>query len=166
MIETLVAIAILTIAITAPLSLAGLGLKASFVARDQITAFHLALEGVEFVRVVRDTNLIKNVSVATPWLNALPGCGSGTGCRAEFITGTGISFADCIGACPPLKYDVSGFVPLYNYSPGASESKYTRTIQINERVLGVEADVTVTVSWQAGSGTKDVRIETTIFNWF
>lgn len=68
LIETLVAISILLIAITGPLGIVASSLKSSYFARDQITAFYLAQEGLEFVRNFRDTNSLKNLSTNTSWL--------------------------------------------------------------------------------------------------
>ena len=59
LIETMVAISILMVAIVAPMSLAAQSLSAAYYARDQITAFYLAQEGIEVVRSVRDTNILK-----------------------------------------------------------------------------------------------------------
>jgi prepilin-type N-terminal cleavage/methylation domain-containing protein len=58
MIETLVAITMLTLAVTAPLTLAGQGLIAANYAKDQVTAFNLAQEAIELVRFHRDNQLI------------------------------------------------------------------------------------------------------------
>ncbi|MEI6296367.1 MAG: prepilin-type N-terminal cleavage/methylation domain-containing protein [bacterium] len=56
-IETLVAVSILVIAVTGPLSLASKGLSYSQYAKDEITAFYLANETLDAIRNIRDTNL-------------------------------------------------------------------------------------------------------------
>lgn len=58
LIETMVAIALLMVALIPPMSLAAQSLTTAYFARDQITAFYLAQEGVEIVRSVRDANII------------------------------------------------------------------------------------------------------------
>jgi prepilin-type N-terminal cleavage/methylation domain-containing protein len=50
LIETLVAIFILVLATTGPLSFAQSGLRASFVARDQVVAFYLAQDAIETIK--------------------------------------------------------------------------------------------------------------------
>ena len=50
LIESLVAISILLLSISAPLTIASKGLASSFFARDQITAFYLAQDAVEYIR--------------------------------------------------------------------------------------------------------------------
>ena len=71
LLETLVAITLLTIAIVAPMSLTTQALGSAYYARDQITASYLAQEGLEAVRSVRDANIISNSlggrSTATRW---------------------------------------------------------------------------------------------------
>jgi len=54
LIETLVAITILTLAISGAFFAANSALVAANIARDQLTASYLAQEGIEYVRWVRD----------------------------------------------------------------------------------------------------------------
>src|SRR5438046_1665614 len=63
-IETLVAIAILLLAIVGPLSIASTSLNSAYYAKDQVTAFYLAQEGIEYMRFLRDTNSLNN---RFPW---------------------------------------------------------------------------------------------------
>src|SRR6185369_6180494 len=55
-IETLVAIAILMIAIAGPLTVAQKGLTSSIYARDQMIASYLAQDAIEYVKNVRDSD--------------------------------------------------------------------------------------------------------------
>jgi prepilin-type N-terminal cleavage/methylation domain-containing protein len=54
LIEALVAITILTLSITGAFSAANSAMRASSIARDQLTASYLAQEGIEYVRMLRD----------------------------------------------------------------------------------------------------------------
>lgn len=58
MVETLVAISILTIAVIGPLGIIAQALHTSYYTRDQMTAYYLAQEAVEYVRNLRDTKSI------------------------------------------------------------------------------------------------------------
>src|SRR5688572_14888059 len=69
-VETLVAIAILLMAIAAPLTLGSQGLAASRVARDQVIATYLAQEAIEYARNIRDGNTL----AGNPWLQGLEDC--------------------------------------------------------------------------------------------
>ncbi|MEI6042004.1 MAG: hypothetical protein WCQ00_00330 [bacterium] len=58
MVETLVAISILTIAVIGPLGIIAQALHSSYYTRDQMTAYYLAQEAIEYVRNLRDVQSI------------------------------------------------------------------------------------------------------------
>lgn len=60
LIETLVALSLLSVAIVAPMTLVSQSLKSAYYARDQVTAYNLAQEGIEAVRAIRDGNILVN----------------------------------------------------------------------------------------------------------
>jgi prepilin-type N-terminal cleavage/methylation domain-containing protein len=62
LLETLIAIAILTIALGAAFSVAQKSLSASYTAKNQTTAFFLASEGLELVRNIRDNVALYNAT--------------------------------------------------------------------------------------------------------
>ena len=77
LIETLIAITILTLAIAGPMVTASRSIVAAQTARDQLTASYLAQEGIEYVRAMRDNEYLtayqaggSNVST-TAWNNFL-----------------------------------------------------------------------------------------------
>src|ERR1700733_2610236 len=59
-IETLVAITILLMAIAGPLTIAEKGLTEAVSSQDQLTASYLAQDLMEYVKNVRDDNLLAN----------------------------------------------------------------------------------------------------------
>ena len=58
LVETLVAISILTIAVVGPLGIIAQALHTSYYTRDQMTAYYLAQEAIEYVRNIRDNQSI------------------------------------------------------------------------------------------------------------
>ena len=82
LIETFVAIVILTTAIVGPLQIAMRGLQASLISTDQVTANYLAQDAVEYVRWVRDSNLLQGSNWLTHFDNCLSSTGANT-CRFE-----------------------------------------------------------------------------------
>ncbi len=58
LVETLVAISILTIAVVGPLGIIAQALHTSYYTRDQMTAYYLAQEAIEYVRNLRDNQSI------------------------------------------------------------------------------------------------------------
>src|SRR3989344_1991357 len=79
LIESLVAIAILILAVTGTLTIASKSISISGQARDQITAAYLAEEGMEFIRNTRDNNVLAGAS----WVSGLSACIGGSGCTVD-----------------------------------------------------------------------------------
>ena len=178
LVETLVAITILLVAIVGPMTIAARGLQSAFFAKDQITAFFLAQEGVELVRAIRDQNAL----TGQDWLEDIPpgtctNSASGCGLDAQSISTQPPLFYNCNGGSQEcrLNYDPNSLADnsrrrgLYNYTNG-NPSPFTRQIWIREVQGGndKEATVTVIVSWQSGlfAATKTVMVESRIFNHY
>ena len=162
LIETLVAVSLLTVAVVAPMTLTARSLSAAYYARDQITAFHLAQEAVETVRNVRDGNILQNALGAS--VDLLTGIPSITGQPFTVDTRNG-SMTQCPVTCPPLKTDGE----LYGYQNGSPwvATRFTRTVRA-EPVSGNndEVRVSVTVSWRSGSfQTRTFTISENLYRW-
>ena len=162
LIETLVAVSLLTVAIVAPMTLTTRSLSAAYYARDQITAFHLAQEAVESVRNVRDGNILTNALGGS--VDLLSGIPSITGQPFTVDTRNG-SMEQCPVTCPPLKTDGE----LYGYENGSPwvATRFTRTVRA-EPVSGNadEVRVSVTVSWRSGSfQTRTFTISENLYRW-
>jgi len=173
LIETLVAILILTVSIAGPLTIASRGLHAALTAKNKTTAFYLAQEAVEFVRYQRDSNRLAGNS----WLAGLESCTSTTGASACTILSISNAVAVCSGGvCPVLNYDTSTSVFSYSSVGGTvAPTIFTRSVYIQTPVcVGVvcndnqtEAQVRVVVSWkEAGNRVPTpVTIQEHLFNW-
>ena len=70
LIESLIAIAVLLLAIIGPFTIATKGLIAANFARDQVTAFYLAQEAAELIRSKRDNNALSGDT----WTDGLTKC--------------------------------------------------------------------------------------------
>lgn len=176
LVETMVAIAILMLAILGPLSIASSGLRSSQFSKDQITAYYLAQEGIEYARYERDDNYILNQQGANPstdWLSRLSKC-EGSGCELDTVewfkdtdndpTNDGSELIS-----PPTNnkmYENSD--GDYTYTPtGNTLSKYSRTIVVTPDTTypEKEANVTVTMNWTEGSDSqKTFSLSENIFN--
>lgn len=160
-IEAFVAISVLLVAITGPLVLVSLSLKASFSAKEQMIAVLLAQEGVEYVRNRRDTNVLSGQG----WLSNLSGesyCGGSGGCIIDVPSDEIVA---CTGVCKVLQYDpVTG---VYGYQSGTeTESPFTRSITITEVVADQEAEVASTVSWRTAAGVmRTITVRDRLFSW-
>lgn len=163
LIETLVAIVILTTAIAGPLTIAAKSFMAATVVKDQITAFYLAQDAVEYIRFKRDTNRLAGSS----WLTGLDGgiCTGATGCYLDSTGNNPANPTFCPGTCQPLRYDTTN--NRFTYT-GGTATIFKRTIVITTPVgtNADEASITVTVSWSDQAGiTRSVVVLENMFNW-
>lgn len=165
LVETLVAITVVTTAIVGPLYAVQQSLNASRSAKDQLIASSLAQEGVEFARYVRDSNylyVLRNPGSNISWLYGIDGTGDSTNCFT----------ADCV--VDPVYGSVSNTIqPLYINSSGiytqqqnGTPSLFTRTIRF-AAVSGSTTEViaTVTVTWTYKGTTRSVVIREHLHNW-
>lgn len=153
--ETLVAISILVLALTAPLAIVAQALRSSYYARDQVTAYFLAQEAVEFLRNMRDNAGLKSSVTAEEWTDlfradvdvSVPGSGTpiintagSTNLKAYLVRDTtnGYMLKSCGGfPCPEVSYDpAASNGVLYGDISGGSPSIFTREITISEPVTG------------------------------
>ncbi|MBI2475887.1 MAG: type II secretion system protein [Candidatus Taylorbacteria bacterium] len=179
-VETIVAIAILSVVVVAPLTLAQRGLNSSIYARDQVTAFYLAQEAIEYVRNIRDNNNLIGRSRTGDWLKGLETCKKSTECGIDVNAGRII---DCDDKGNPklrpcqLTFDPSTGIYGDHRDNGngdpvgnLQDSIFTRKLIITPIAVGSdlngEADLAVTVSWQTGLLQKSVVINERIFNWY
>jgi type II secretory pathway pseudopilin PulG len=170
LVEAMVAISILAISVTAPLIIAQKGIGSAIYAKDQITAFYLAQEAVEYIRNMRDTNRITG---ASSWLNGLSLCletGAGERCTIDAQYTDPFTSPDAIkscpsGLCPVLLFDSTNI--LYGYGSGWTPTKFTRTVYVDNRTSSKEAAISVTISWNTNlfSPTRTFTIKEYIFNY-
>jgi len=166
LLETLVAIFILSLSITGPMFFASNSLKNAFQSRDQVTAFFLAQDVVEYIKNIRDTNGLKPGEVN--WLEGLGNCVSTDGsrkCTIDTIPGRE-SIDLCVGeTCSPLGIINDNGSELYGN--GGSDSRFTRTIFINEIIPGQEAQIIVEVVWTSNilNSRKRIVIQENIYDW-
>lgn len=158
LIETFVAITVLLISLAGPLTLAAQALRSAYFARDEITAYYLAQEGLEYARAVRDQNYL--ASPQGTWLNGIADCISAT-CQVDFPN---FSHAICAsGACQALLFDpASG---LFQTRTGTA-SIYTRTMTITPVANNSdEVKVSVTMTWFSGGINRTFTLSEHLFNW-
>lgn len=181
LIETFVAITVLLIALAGPFTLVMKALSVAKPTKGQIISMYLAQEAIEYVRNIRDENIL----TGNNWLTDLNGnkmvVGSPPDYTISYLTD---STRNCIGAkciinapihrdvttcdgdCPPLKFNSTSKLYGYNDDSGWAETVFTREIEIKEIVLDREVIITVTMEWQEGAGpTKSFVVKEHLLNW-
>ncbi len=170
--ETLVAVMIFTVSITALMSLSTSSQGQVLASKNKLVASYLAQEGIELVRNARDTYILDfpnnpNVSGWSLFLsNYVPACSTDGGCN---IIPTDI---DLVGTpCPmgpmngcALYYDAS--TGLYDTTSNAGKAYY-RAIKIEHmNTSGIdEVKVTSTVSWVDGGTNKNISYVEFLNQW-
>ncbi|RJQ30688.1 prepilin-type N-terminal cleavage/methylation domain-containing protein [Candidatus Parcubacteria bacterium] len=170
LIETLVAIAILSAALASPMVLAIRNVGVAAVSQDQLVAFYLSQEVLEYVRNVRDTNILSGRTDGSEWLTGLENClideTKTNGCQID-ATGGSEPTQECVSGCEPLKFNSD--TGLYNYGDEAENKNTTfiRTVKIQSPVNGNENEAIVRVSttWTGKYGAKTLDLQDNIFNW-
>jgi prepilin-type N-terminal cleavage/methylation domain-containing protein len=178
LIETLVAISLLAVAITAPMSLVAKSLATAFYARDQVTAFHLAQEAIEVVRHLRDHNVLL-VAQGTP-TDLLDGIPVGQRFAIDTLNDqiwTEGSWGSCpSGEAPFLKTDGTfyghGSTPCDMGEGGWEPSIFRRYAEASAVAFdgsGVpqEIQISVTVSWQPSvfQTPREITISENLYRW-
>ncbi|MBU4480158.1 type II secretion system GspH family protein [Patescibacteria group bacterium] len=152
LVETLVAITILLVSIAGPMSLSQQGLKSTRLSKNQITAFYLAQDAVEFIKNKTITNILDSRSFDF----GLNPCDPGP-CR---IDTTDASTNACGGPCDLLHKSPEG---LYGYDGSWTETDFRRKITVTEGVANPdELLVTVEILWD--NGVKNIIVKDSIFD--
>ena len=194
LVEVLVALTIFSIAVAGVITAATVGGLNVNSAKNKLTATYLADEGIELMRAVCDTSVI--VASNTPtrtagngWTDfttlAMGSCGGHISCDIDVTDSNpahhSVNFPDVNNIVPcglftpaspgcPLYYNSSsGYYSDYGTTtPIFTRSIYTSVINIpgSSAINPDELEVTSTVTWQEGSGTKSVTQTETLFNWY
>ncbi|MSU45166.1 MAG: type II secretion system protein [Candidatus Zambryskibacteria bacterium] len=185
LVESLVAISILSLSIAATFTAAQNGIKNSTIAKDQTAAFYLAQEVMEYIKNVRDENALYSiVNPDTPrnWLFGIYPSGSPCefgkvcqidvplnvvrGCPTIGAASTGVAITnDPPYLCDNLRQDtVTG---IFGYTATWPVSRFKREVQIRT-IANIEADteveVVISVSWTGSAGTRFFQASETLFN--
>lgn len=151
LVETLVAIFVLMLALTGPIYIATLALRASVGSRDGISARYLAEEVVEVIRNKRDNRTINAAQYsviewaqkgAADTLTGSTACmnpknTSTAKCMMQRDYSSGVyMFVACGANCEPLRFTPNGTISYYGTNDtSAAYSKFTREFYIQTAPL-------------------------------
>ncbi|MGE5541072.1 MAG: type IV pilus modification PilV family protein [Bacillota bacterium] len=162
LVETLIAVAVIALAIVGPFQIAQGVLETSYTARDQLTATALAQEGVEYVRKVRDNNYIYNLHTPAnrAWLYGLDTCYT-YACVVDPGQQTVTSCGNQTCSTKPLYLSSSN---LYTQvTTNGTQTRFTRAVKLTQ-ISATETKVTVTVSWNY-HGARSVVLTEIMDDW-
>jgi prepilin-type N-terminal cleavage/methylation domain-containing protein len=160
LIETLVAVMVLTVALVGPLTLAQKSLSSASVSKEQIGAYFLGQDAIEYVKNVRDANQ----KAGRTWLSGISHC-LGASCVIDTTVSSPSSALRVANGsyCEPLRFDAS--LNRYGCTASWAASPYRRYVSLesvgsNNR----EVVVAVTIQWTSGSFTKTYEATQSLFN--
>lgn len=148
LLETIVAVSLILVGLTAVLTLLSQSLFFVPNLQNRLIAAHLAQEGLETVRGLRNNNWLQSLA----WNNGL---GDGD----YNVSYDSLSLGGFVDT--PLLF--SSGTGLYNYSSGAP-TIFKRKISI-ANLSAYEIRAVATVSWQSRGTTYQVSAEEHLFNW-
>ncbi len=170
LIETMVAVTIITIAVAGPMLVASRSIVAAQIARSQLTANYLAQEGIEYVRAMRDNEYLATLDSTTAWDNFIAGiepyCLTPKNCMLDPVSspmgyGIGSSVETYVGNAP-LYLTNSGYTQQ-NLS-GSAPTVFTRTIQVL-RISNNDERITSKVSWNFHGTLYSVTVTSHLTPW-
>lgn len=166
LIETLVAVTILALAIAGPMYAASRTLIAAQNSKNQLTASHLAQEGVEYMRRLRDNRYLSNKSnpdqAFADFVGNVSSCTSAAPCKVDVLSGSMTGSHSACGASCPLYINASG---QYAIAPSGTASLFTRKVHVVSRPVDFEADVVSRVEWTFKGVTYNVEVIDTLKSW-
>ena len=169
LLETLIAVFIITIGIIGIFSLITQGLSTTRENSLKLTATYLAQEGIELVRNLRDNNTLdiyKNGGIYSMWDDILTepviNCSAvlpNDGCQIDYDDSGLSDYGDEF-----LQLDPAGF---YNYGTG-DNSLFKRKIILEREYVGSNYDkikVLVEVAWQTKGKKYKISVQENLYNW-
>lgn len=181
LVETLVSISIFTMSILGLLSVLSSGITSTSYAKNKIIAGYLAQEGIEYLRNMRDTFVLYDITSGQNGWNGASGfitkltnasCYAANGCyfgdlgSADYSNLSqpmkNLSMTACGGNCPVLTYNnTSG---KYSYDVSGTNTSFIRKIQVST-ISANEIKISSTVYWTQGSGTYNITFSENLYNW-
>jgi prepilin-type N-terminal cleavage/methylation domain-containing protein len=173
LIETFIAISILLLAITGPLTLVSNSIADASYAANQITAFYLAQEGLELVINRWEENKYNNQDL----LLGLEDCASdvnGNGCQIFLDESLNIQAEPCGPTCDVLNLNKNFNSSFgFTYDDSLGETKFIRTVKISPATtqsitdpevesgsVDIDSLVTVNVTWDDKGQKRSFNLST------
>jgi|TARA_Y100000031_G_scaffold69444_1_gene77172 hypothetical protein len=143
----IVSVFLITVGLTAILTLANISLKGASTGKMRLIASGLTQEGIEVVRNMRKTELDWN-----DWYSAV----SSGDYRIQYDNPNLIAFSDIV-----LKLDTT--TGLYQYDTG-QDTVFKRKVTLT-KVSSDQVDVKIEVSWQLRGQSHSLIAENKLWNW-
>jgi Tfp pilus assembly protein PilV len=178
LIETVVAVTVLTFALGGPFLLAAKSLRSAAYAREEIAAARLGEEALEVIHNMRDNNSAHNLqwvnNIASTCGGANPGClvdirqqtASGAS-NTIWLSNSLVSCAGGINSCPVYQFTDGMYGQMPTPVPaGWTDTGMKRMVTVTPLNANNEYRVDVEVDYPAGTQIRKVILHDTLMNWF
>jgi len=172
LLESLIAVAILALAISGPLYAANRAIVVSKIASDRLTASYLAQEGIEEIRKMRDDEYLTlykaSQSTAPSWTNftnSISECAGTYGCTMDPWNGPLTFLNACNLACTDTLYSDDN-TKQYSLTSGVGKTKtpFVRSIKVTA-ISANEVSITSVVSWLFQGTAYTITISDHLMPW-
>ena len=158
LLELIVTIGVITVGILGAFTVCISIINYTSLSSSRLTATYLAQEGIETVRNIRDTNLVKQESgLSTPWDDGL----GANNWEADY------NDSNLYLCSSPCNFDDLNFLKIdggfYNYDSGTN-TKFKRKITIDDSGTDF-INVSVSVEWEY-KGNHEVTVQENLYNWY
>src|SRR3989344_4434713 len=177
LVETIVAVSIIILTIVGPMTAAQRGLVTAEYSRDQMKAYYLAEEGLEYIHYTRDLNALNKdgwLDSLDDCLSVLPGGSPGQVKKACGVdpTNSSATIKKCDDAADTdsnvCRLNFNNTTGMYSHQSGGSFSATTfrRFAKIYDGLSSIEKKVVVSVEWKTGSlPKKTITVSNFITDW-
>jgi len=171
LIETMVAVFILSVALVSLLTLISNTIFYAKYAENEIIANYLMQEVVDSIKNERSSNILSpNPSSWEDFVNKFEECNNANGCRIDAKVGSS-SITPCVSnddnVCESLIYHENPYNgSFYNYDNSDSNGKnsgFVRKIIISSN--DHEMKMEVTVFWKSGLTNNEVSLNASVLDW-
>jgi Tfp pilus assembly protein PilV len=190
LVETIVAIGIMTVGVLGPMELARQSISAQRAATDLVVASYLAQEGVETIINIRDNNSADDFQPCpgtlcrSEWLDTIvANCSGSNGCIVNSLARSNPATGDTFwvsGSVYPCSTDCAIQSRVF-YDPTTGRyqqsmtalsspwirSPFSRVVGVSEVVAGQQSRVTATTTYIGVGGVPQTVVVTgDLYNWF
>ncbi|OHA08382.1 MAG: hypothetical protein A3B37_01610 [Candidatus Sungbacteria bacterium RIFCSPLOWO2_01_FULL_59_16] len=188
LIETVVAVAVISAAVVGPFALATRGIASASLSKNRLVAANLAQEGIELVRAVRDNNVLCDsldgaVDGSWEWDRDPDGSGQFRNRNKIGVAWDRRTTISCSGStvvsplldansCEDSNLRLDPATGLYGYDLGDPETAFQRCVDIDQPggpedgINPTEMmDVTVAVTWNERGVARTVELTERMYNW-
>ncbi len=163
LLETVVVLFIVSIGLVSILSVTVDSMRAQNLNKNSLVAYHLAEEGLELVKNVRDTNFIQNTtSTPVAWNHYIEGESGANKYRVDYATFEPTVIPDITEA--KLQLSTGANPGFYLHSTSSPDSIFSRMITIDP-INASSSALTSLVEWVDQGQTYQVELNSILYGW-